>query len=405
MIERSVDRFNTEVEKVLTNREDILSEVVQMLGNRAEDLDSMMRNYVTLIEESLTRAQGRSEEIARIIAAQTSAAAENLQNEIRKLEEVSDQQIAQAARTLREQHEKVTTSLAEMLAIAGSEFGATAREMRATAQQVVKDIDFARSELKRSILDLPEETRANADAMRRVVADQITALNALADVVKRQSGLASLSGPGIYLRPDDRGADPGKSEGATSTAPQPGTSGARQTQGKRGDGGNGEIRGRPLSALINTPAPEGSANLLPRLAEPNGQGGGMSDGKRAASALPKDIQRLVARLNAASRSLVEVIEGKLPAELEQRYGAGEDHVFAQHLYQQRGPRLQSSLARRYEGERMVRNRVDNFIQLFETLLDTVAKSARGDEMVDACLASESGKVYIALAQAAGRLTA
>jgi hypothetical protein len=35
----------------------------------------------------------------------------------------------------------------------------------------------------------------------------------------------------------------------------------------------------------------------------------------------------------------------------------------------------------------------------------VAKSARGDEMVDACLASESGKVYIALAQAAGRLTA
>ncbi len=41
--------------------------------------------------------------------------------------------------------------------------------------------------------------------------------------------------------------------------------------------------------------------------------------------------------------------------------------------------------------------------LFEDLLDVVSETAQGDEFVDACLASETGKVYLAIAQAAGRL--
>ena len=45
--------------------------------------------------------------------------------------------------------------------------------------------------------------------MRQVVADQISALNALADVVKRQSSALDLSGPGIYMQPG-RGAGSGK---------------------------------------------------------------------------------------------------------------------------------------------------------------------------------------------------
>jgi hypothetical protein len=85
----------------------------------------------------------------------------------------------------------------EMLSSTASDFQQTAQDMRLTAQQVVKDIDTARSDLKRAIFDLPEETKSNTDAMRRVVADQIAALNSLAEVVRRQSGITDFSGPGI----------------------------------------------------------------------------------------------------------------------------------------------------------------------------------------------------------------
>jgi len=57
----------------------------------------------------------------------------------------------------------------------------------------------------------------------------------------------------------------------------------------------------------------------------------------------------------------------------------------------------------YYQERLIRGRVDAYIRLFERLLDTVSETPQGSSMVDACLASESGKLYLLFAQAAGRL--
>jgi sirohydrochlorin ferrochelatase len=95
----------------------------------------------------------------------------------------------------------------EMLSSTATDFQQTAQDMRLTAQQVVKDIDLARGDLMRALTELPEETRSNADAMRRVVADQIGALSALADVVKRQAGTQDASGPGATT---GRGKSPTK---------------------------------------------------------------------------------------------------------------------------------------------------------------------------------------------------
>ena len=53
---------------------------------------------------------------------------------------------------------------------------------------------------------------------------------------------------------------------------------------------------------------------------------------------------------------------------------------------------------------MVRGRVDAYMRLFERLLDTFAETPQGDQLVDACLASESGKLYLLLAQASGRIS-
>src|SRR5690606_152300 len=48
-------------------------------------------------------------------------------------------------------------------------------------------LDQTRVELKRGVLELPHETRESADAMRRVVADQLKALSELNDIVSRHA--------------------------------------------------------------------------------------------------------------------------------------------------------------------------------------------------------------------------
>jgi hypothetical protein len=196
-VERSVEKFDGEMARILTSRTQTLADLVAEAGKRAAEIDSVMSSYMTLIEDSLSASEVKAKEISRIIAEQSAIASRNLEEEIEKLEESAGGQISQAARVLKDQHERAMAAMNEMLSSTANDFQQTAQDMRLTAQQVVRDIDAARGELKRALLELPEETRTNADAMRRVVADQISALAALADAVKRQTGTLDVSGPGV----------------------------------------------------------------------------------------------------------------------------------------------------------------------------------------------------------------
>jgi hypothetical protein len=331
---------------------------------------------MNLIEESLAASEARCKDISRIIAEQAAAATANLEQEIRKLETSSGGQITAASRILREQHERAMASMNEMLSATASDFQQTAQDMRITAQQVVKDIDSARSELKRAVLDLPEETRTNADAMRRVVSDQITALNALAEVVKRQTGTVDLSGPGVSL--------PRKSESAAIQAPRS-ASFAIQTAEDADP-----VEPRPSRSRILADLASSSAKI-----------GG--DAKPAAKSIPRDMELLVDKLNLAARDLVEAIDGTLPRDLEKLFANGDRSVYTHRLYEGRGKRLQRLIVERYGSDRLVRGRVDAYVRLFERLLDMMSSAPQGETMVEACLSSESGRIYVMLAEAAGRI--
>jgi hypothetical protein len=290
---------------------------------------------------------------------------------------------------LRDQHERAMTAMNEMLSSTATDFQQTAQDMRITAQQVVKDIDQARAELKRAILDLPEETRSNADAMRKVVADQISALSALADVVKRQTGVMDISGPGISLSRSYRDPSPGKAEGATVP------SGTVSAPGQAKDKVDTleamtSLRDKVMAELETAPAaPKPAAKAkaeAPSL--PN---------------LPREMEGMIHKLNAAARDVVEAVDGSLPRDVERQFEAGQRDVYTHRLFEGRGKRLQRAIRERHGSDRLVRGKVDAYVRLFERLLDMMSNSKRGDALVEACLASEAGRVYVMLAEAAGRI--
>ena len=97
------------------------------------------------------------------------------------------------------------------------------------------------------------------------------------------------------------------------------------------------------------------------------------------------------------------VEGALPRDLEERYRGGETHLYVRRLYEGGGRKLVAAVEQRYEAEKLMRGRVDAYLRVFERLLDTVSAVPQGEQLVDACLASESGKLYLMLAQASGRI--
>ena len=157
------------------------------------------------------------------------------------------------------------------------------------------------------------------------------------------------------------------------------------------------VRGRPVSDPISSSASRDTADLVPHLEKRQSRKGK----NKAASS--RETSRLVAKLNSAARDLSEVFDGYLPSDVEMRYNAGELHVYTHRLYKARGRQMFERVKSDYRSERLMRGRIDAYIRLFERLLDTVSGAANADEMIDACLTSESGKLYLLFAQATGRI--
>ena len=54
-------------------------------------------------------------------------------------------------------------------------------------------------------------------------------------------------------------------------------------------------------------------------------------------------------------------------------------------------------------ERLLRSRVQAFNRLFEKLLDTISETEGAEQVMEQVLASEQGRIYVMLAEVAGRL--
>jgi hypothetical protein len=117
----------------------------------------------------------------------------------------------------------------------------------------------------------------------------------------------------------------------------------------------------------------------------------------------QEMETLAGKLNHAARDLAEAVDGGLDGAREQRFAAGESHVYVQQLRAIPPRRLSQMIQDRYAAERPIRGRVDAYVRLFERLLDTVSQGAGGDKVAEACLAADSGKLYLLLAQASGRI--
>src|SRR5690606_25462521 len=91
------------------------------------------------------------------------------------------------ATALKTTYEEAMDEMKQMFTDLQERFSETAREVRDVASEVQTSLDQTRVELKRGVLELPHETRESADAMRRVVADQLKALAELNDIVSRHA--------------------------------------------------------------------------------------------------------------------------------------------------------------------------------------------------------------------------
>jgi len=433
----AMETSNLRGDETLGARRAALETVVAGLDARTEELDARLRRFSGLLEESLAAAEARARDIARVVADATAESARAIAEQHDAVRVTAEQERIRTADSLRTLYEQATSDsqrmfranagdAQNMLQQAKDRFAEVVGGVKQMAAEMQRELDATRQELRRGILELPQETAESASQMRRVIVDQIEALAELNRIVARHGRGMDAQQPESARRasPDEavvvsmgggRGARSAPRPDITSPSPPPMSppmpSPASAFAPRRSESPS-------LSPPQAPAAPNGSGLPAGGPAGPGGRAGGWltdllsrasreTDGMRDDDRPPMRPDDRAARhsiesLDSLSVDIARMIDHNAASDLWDRYNRGERNVFTKRLYTLQGQKAFDEITKRYRADREFKQTVDRYIDEFERLLDEVSRDDRGDMVARSYLTSETGKVYTMLAHAAGR---
>ena len=283
----------------------------------------------------------------------------------------TDEERRRTTEALHSVYEQATGETTALFRQTSERFVEIVRQMKEMSAAMQRELETTRGELRRGILELPQETAESAAQMRRVIVEQIDALAELNRIVARHGREAAA-------------AEPARQPVAAGARPSP----RLETVG--GGRGNPPPQGRRPGPPPAPPAEGGRggwfSDLLTR--------GGREDERPARQSMDS--------LDSLSVDIARMIDHDAAAELWERYKRGERNVFTRRLYTLQGQKTFDEIRKRYRGDREFKGTVDRYIGEFERLLDEVSQDPRGEQVSRSYLTSDTGKVYTMLAHAAGR---
>jgi hypothetical protein len=372
-----------------------------------------MEAFTALVDESFKQAEIRARDIGSFLTEASQATAGMIEQQFGEIRTNTGKERERTASALRNAYEQANTELNTIMRQTTDRFQSAASEMSGVARSIQEELEATREEVRRSAAELPQETAEQAATMRRVVFDQVKALNELTEIVTRSGRSLDIAVPASATASQDHHQAALKKPAAPLPAvslPVADASALRR-----------EPAAPRLPVTPHAAAPRSSQPL----ADPRG-GGWLSDLLARASrdepaaaplrpsiedARPASAPRAPARpaasatteLETISLDITRMIDSEAAADAWDRYRRGDIDAFSQHIYTARGQQTFDEIRRRYRNDAEFHKTVDRYVKEFERLLSDVNREDRDDTITRSYLASETGKVYTMLAHAAGRL--
>jgi hypothetical protein len=395
-----VEQSNRTTSTSLAERKATLESLVTTIDLRTTDLDQRLSRFTGLLDESLAAAEERARDIARVVAETAGAGSAAISRQFEAVRVAAEEERRQTTDAMAEIYQQSTDEADAMFKQSADKFATIVGSMKQMAAEMHRELEATRNELRRGVLEMPQEAADSTAQMRKVIVDQIEALAELNRIVahhgrgldvvttsrahrEEEPLLAAVGG-----RTDARPATP---RASASNLPPPDL--GMPAPSRRTDAppvapaGSDQGRDGWLSDLLSR-TDGGAPAPAPRDAQ-RGRPAQAPAGGNPLETLSLDIGRLMDR--------------NLATEMWDRYQRGESKAFSKRLYTPAGQKAFDEVARKYRTDRNFKQTVDRYIAEFERLLDEVAREDRGPQALRSHLASETGLVYTLLAHAAGRL--
>jgi len=386
-----VEQSNRNTTASLAERKSTLEALVSTIDLRTSDLDQRLSRFTRLLDESLAAAEERARDIARVVAETAGSGSAAISRQFDAVRAAAEEERRLTTEAMTEIYQQSTEEADGMFKKSAEKFASMVASMKQMAAEMHQELEATRNELRRGVLEMPQEAAESTAQMRKVIVDQIEALAELNRIVAHHG----------------RGLDVVTSRPSAQREEEPLIASA---------GGRSESRPAPRGSASNLPPPDlgltGPRRTdAPPVSPANSDQGWLSDllsrTDGASAPAPRARQAQPSNggnpLESLSLDIGRLMDRNLAAEMWDRYQRGESKAFSKRLYAPPGQKAFDEVGRKYRADRNFKQTVDRYIAEFERLLDEVAREDRGPQALRGHLTSETGLVYTLLAHASGRL--
>jgi hypothetical protein len=373
----SLESVNYKIDMTLQNRHAELSDTLDRMTGKADDFGRFVTGYSSSIEGSMTDAEQRARQTAEQLKIGTDATRRTALADLDQLRSETDNESRKALDDLRQRAQTVSNAVSQQLTDLNSRFEQTSSDVRHKAALAAAELTAEQSRLKAEIERLPGATRESTDQMRVALNDQLKALEHLSTLTARTVQARDVTLP-LASKPQTPVAPSGPRAAELKTllqaaAPRPGPKDGDQRTWSFGD-------------------------LLARASQEQEQDG------ESTPPPPQPVASTVVTPGALNVAiLARAIDPTTAASVWARLRAGQRGVLVRSMYSAEGRHTLDDIARRYPTDGQVRDSVDRFIGEFDSVRADVERRDPTGRMLEQHLNSDSGRVFLMLAHASGRL--
>jgi hypothetical protein len=434
---KALDSSNTKIDSILEGRHQAIIALLHTVNTKAQDLDNMMRSYAGMMENTLSQAEHRAKQVGTALARDTAGQAQAALTQIERLREEAQSHTNRAVADLKGSFEQIITQIGRQLEQMRGQFDTTSRGMHEVAQKTATDLDGLRQEMQKRMETLPEQTAQTTAAIRKALSDQVKEIEAITPALTRaatQAAVQAAPAPLPAAPMPTGGGDPfhrggqGQAPSGGFDLPPVGRGFAPREDVRPATGQYDippmpkfDVRGRQVASGESGDLDQVTNSLAQQLggASYSPQGGGARGGNFGMSAMPEQgygggqgvgnrgVQQASSPLGGGNQlrldELARAIDQRTASDVWYRFRSGDRGALGRHIYSLDGQATFDEIARRYDRDTDFRGTVDRYIGDFERLLGEAEASDPDGRMLQNYLVSETGRVYLLLAHASGRL--
>lgn len=372
----ALEAANYKIDSTLQQRHDEISRTLERFSGKADEIGRVFNDYSQTIEGSLHSMEHKARALTQEMHQGTDERSRQLLSELERVKSFTEMESDRALNDVRSRFSNVTGELTREFDSLSTRLTSATEETRQKAAEAAAQLAAEQARIREEAARLPAATRETAESMRRALQDQLKALDKLSQISGRTVSLRDVVPP------------------EAPPAPAPALTAPRQ------------IASSPPAAI---PAPP------PQATEPPARG-------RASSGRPENrdgwsLGDLLARASSQEEeaapaqrepfhldvsAIARAIDASTASAIWNRFRAGQRNIMVRSIYAPETRIIFDEVSKRIKADGELAQTVQRYLSDFERIIKEADARDTSGRLAHTHLVSDTGRVYLFLAHAAGR---